>query len=397
MSKANYLATLLIFLLLLGCEEKEPSITTTFSNPSEIKRTQETVSIPASQLSSLLTGHELDDILVRDEGTKTYLVVQWIDYDQDGAPEELLFQVDLDANQSKEFSILWKESGKAEQPKSTLTTYSRFVPERTDDYTWENDKVAFRTYGPEAQRLVEEGLEGGTLSSGIDLWLKKVDYSIIDSWYEKNAKEQGYYHIEHGEGHDPYHVGKSRGTGGSGVWLEDSLHISKNFVSYRTLATGPIRTVFELDYAPWSKYGIQEKKRISLDLGSNFSKYEITLSSEQALPNYAVGITLHEGAGEVLENKEEAWFGHWEPMGDSFVGEGILVAPKDYQNHFTNYSVVPDQSQLLILLRSNPSLTYYAGFAWTASGDVSDKGDWEEMLQYKAKVLANPLEVTFGK
>ena len=40
--------------------------------------------------------------------------------------------------------------------------FSRIVPERIDDYTWENDKVAFRTYGPAAQSLVEGGKKGAS-------------------------------------------------------------------------------------------------------------------------------------------------------------------------------------------------------------------------------------------
>lgn len=133
-----------------------------------------------------------------------------------------------------------------------------------------NNKFAFRTFGSTAQKIIEDNIPGRTLSSGIDLWLKKVNYSIIDKWYAGNVKKSGYYHIDHGEGYDPCHVGESRGTGGIGVWEVDTLHTSKNFIAYRTIAIGPLRTVFELDYELWSEYGIKETKRISLDLGSNF-------------------------------------------------------------------------------------------------------------------------------
>lgn len=157
-------------------------------------------------------------------------------------------------------------------------------------------------------------MPGATLTSGIDLWLKKVEYLIIDKWYARNLEESGYYHKDHGEGYDPYHVGKSRGTGGIGVWKGDTLLVSNNFTAYRTIAIGPLRTVFELDYAPWSEFGIQETKRISLDLGANFSKVEISLSPNRPVPNYTIGITLHEGEGEVILNDEKAYFSHWEQI-----------------------------------------------------------------------------------
>ena len=39
-------------------------------------------------------------------------------------------------------------------------TYARFVPERSDDFAFENDKVAFRIYGP--------ALKNSGVNNGID-------------------------------------------------------------------------------------------------------------------------------------------------------------------------------------------------------------------------------------
>ena len=332
------------------------------------------------------------ELLVKDQ-KGNLVVTQLLDSNSDGTPDELLFQAAVPAN-SKVVYTLFTDSSLT-VPKSNTTTYARFVPERIDDFAWENDKVAFRTYGPEAQRLVEEGKEGGTLSSGIDLWLKKVNYSIIDSWYAKNVTAPGYYHVEHGEGYDPYHVGSSRGTGGTGIWEKDSLHISKNYTKYRVIATGPLRTVFELDYAPWSKYGVTETKRISLDLGSNFSKFENTISSSTPIPNYTIGITLHQEKGTVNINTPKGIFRHWEPIDDSFVGEGLVIDPKVVKSAMDHRSKAVDQSQILVVTKpKNNTLTYYAGFAWTGSGQVQKVQDWEEMLAKQAQIIQNPLLVS---
>ena len=351
---------------------------------------KEIVGIPSGKLAGLLKNTSEKNVRIKIQGAKDYLRTQWIDYNNDGVGDELLFEVDVKANSVANYSIV---SDTAKVPESKVRTYSRFVPERIDDYAWENNKVAFRAYGPTAQQLVEQHKEGGTLSSGIDLWLKKVDYSIIDSWYKKNVESPGYYHIEHGEGYDPYHVGASRGTGGAGIWENDSLQVAKNYISYKTIATGPLRTVFELTYAPWSSYGVQETKRISLDLDSNFSKFEISLRSDKKIPNYTLGITLHEKKGEVNINKINGWFRHWEPIDSSFVGEGIVVNPEVVNTAFANDSKTPDQSNLLIVTNPAAKLTYYAGFAWTGSGQVSDVTQWDEMLAKQAKIIANPLQV----
>lgn len=351
---------------------------------------KEIVSIPSGKLTGLLKNTSEKNVRVKIQGTKDYLRTQWIDYNNDGKGDELLFEVDIKANSVANYSIV---SDTAKVSESKATTYSRFVPERIDDYAWENNKVAFRAYGPTAQQLVEQNKEGGTLSSGIDLWLKKVDYSIIDGWYKKNVESPGYYHIEHGEGYDPYHVGASRGTGGAGIWENDSLQVAKNYISYKTIATGALRTVFELTYAPWSSYGVSETKRISLDLDSNFSKFEISLHSDKKIPNYTLGITLHEKKGEVNINKVSGWFRHWEAIDNSFVGEGIVVKPEVVSTAFANDSKTPDQSNLLIVTNPETKLTYYAGFTWTGSEQVSDVTQWDEMLAKQAKIIANPLQL----
>lgn len=340
----------------------------------------------------LATIKNYSELLVKDQ-KGNLLVTQLIDNNTDGTPDELLFQAAVPAN-SKVVYTLFTDSSLT-VPKSTVTTYARFIPERIDDFAWENDKVAFRTYGPEAQRLVEEGKEGGTLSSGIDLWLKKVNYSIIDSWYAKNVTAPGYYHIEHGEGYDPYHVGSSRGTGGTGIWEKDSLHISKNYTKYRIIATGLLRTIFELDYAPWSKYGVTETKRISLDLGSNFSKFENTISSSTPIPNYTIGITLHQEKGTVNIDAKKGIFRHWEPIDDSFVGEGIVIDPKSVKSAMDYRSKAADQSQILVVTspKNNTSI-YYVGFAWTGSGQVESVQDWDTMLEKQMQIIQNPLLVS---
>jgi hypothetical protein len=351
----------------------------------------EVVSIRLNGYKCLSEIENYSDVLVKDASGKL-LVTQLIDNNLDGTPDELLFQATVPAKSKVSYTLF--TDSKLKTPKSSNTTYAHFVPERIDDFAWENDRVAFRTYGPEAQRLVEDGKEGGTLSSGIDIWLKKVNYSIIDSWYAKNVVAPGYYHIEHGEGYDPYHVGSSRGNGGTGIWENDSLYSSKNYTKYRVIATGPLRTVFELDYAPWSKYSVTETKRISLDLGSNFSKFENRMTSTAKIPNYTLGITLHQEKGTVNIDTKKGIFRHWEPIDDSYVGEGIIIAPNLVKTAMNHHSKAADQSQILVVTEpEHNSLVYYAGFDWTGSGQVQSVEDWDAMLERQSELIQNPLLV----
>lgn len=384
------LSVFFLFSILANAQNK--SATISVKNNLDFLR-KEIVVVSGKQLSDLIKGNKANDLRIKKEGTQQYVVLQWIDFDQDGVAYELLFQAEVPAKAKVNYQVVF--DGNIPLAESRIATYSRFVPERTDDYAWENDKVAFRTYGPDAQKRVEEKRPDGTLTSGIDLWLKRTDQSIINKWYGENLKKPGYYHIDHGEGYDPYHVGASRGTGGIGIWENNNLVVSKNFVGYKTIAVGPLRTVFELSYAPWSSYEVKEIKRISLDLGSNFSKIEISYEANQSLPNITTGITLHENKGEAKINKKAGWFRHGETIDGLFLGEGIVMNPKLVSEAFANVSITKDQSNLLVVTHPKENkLSYYAGFAWQKSGQVTNVADWDTLLQKQAKMLANPLKVT---
>lgn len=357
-------------------------------NTLDFPRT-EVVSIPVSNLQSFLNKNKESDLRIKDNGNK-YLPIQWIDNDGDGKSDELLFQANIEGNKTNSYTIV--ADAKTPVPESKLTTYSRLVPERVDDYAWENDKIAFRVYGPKGQKEALAGVNGSTLSSGVDIWLKRTDQPIINKWYKGYMTDPMYYHKDtRGEGYDPYHVGNSRGTGGTGIWKNDSLQVSQNFVTSKTIAEGPLRTVFELTYNPWSEYGVKETKRISLDLGSNFSKFESTFKAEKQVPNYTIGVTLHKNEGEAKLNDKSGYYLHWEKIDDAFVGEGIVVDPKIVEKSIAFTSKTPDQSNLLVITKPQQKLVYYAGFAWQKSGQVQTQKDWEALLQKQSKIIANPL------
>ncbi len=378
-----------MFMAMISCTQQKP-IQVEVSNELDFER-NEIVSISLKDLKGIMKN-EFQYLHVQDIESKKYQKSQRMDSDGNGEIDTFLFQVKVPANGKVNYTFVIDST--ITEPKSDVMAYSRFVPERTDDYTWENDKVAFRTYGPTGEKEALAGVAGSTLSSGIDLWLKRTEKSIINKWYAGHVKNPGYYHEDHGEGYDPYHVGGSRGTGGLGVWTNDSLYVSNNFIAYKTIADGPLRTVFELSYAPWSSYNIQETKRISLDLGSNFSKYEIILSANDSIPNYTVGISLHENKGDYHIEEKDGWSRYWETIDDSYVGEGIVMDPKVIDSAFARISNAADQSNILMVTKPQDTLTYYAGFAWKKSGQVDTVEDWESLLSKQAKIIANPLKVT---
>jgi pectinesterase len=77
--------------------------------------------------------------------------------------------------------------------------------------------------------------------------------------------------VDKGEGADFYDVGPTLGSGGTAVWARDTLWRAENFRSWKIIADGPIRAVFELRYDPWTADGrtVTEVKRIAIDAGQN--------------------------------------------------------------------------------------------------------------------------------
>ena len=360
----------------------------TINNTLNFER-NEVVTIERNALKQLLKYPEAF-IQVKNLKNNTYSPTQWVDTNSDGILDEFLFEAKVPAKSSSYYSILIDSVAK---PETISAAYSRFVPERSDDYTWENDKIAFRVYGPKGQQEALQGIAGSTLSSGVDIWLKRVSYPIIDKWYKEHQKSPGYYHIDHGEGYDPYHVGKSRGTGGTGIWMKDSLLVSENFIKYKTIANGPLRTIFELEYAPWTQDKISETKRISLDKGSNFSRFEIKFNSPKQVLNYTIGISLHENKGDVKINSKEGTFRNLELIDGSFVGEGIVLAPSEVKTAFTHISKTADQNHLLVVTKPTKKLIYFAGFVWQKSGQAATLSDWDHIIEKQALIIANPLKL----
>ncbi|WP_339628624.1 DUF4861 family protein [uncultured Maribacter sp.] len=360
----------------------------TIQNTLNTNRSFETVTI---NLESQNLTVDKKSFFIEDIETGEKLISQVIDEDNDGKFDVILFQPEIPANSERKFYI--KTGAISQERDSIPACYSRFVPERTDDYAWENNRVAFRTYGPRAQEMIESNIDGGTLSSGIDAWLKKVEYPIINKWYKKETSNTGSYHDDTGEGLDNFHVGMSRGVGGIAKKVDSTYYISKNFTEWKTLFNGPIRTSFILEYASWDAGGkkISEKKKISLDYGSNLSKFEITLKGTDTI---SAGLTLHEQNGIITMNDEFTWVSYWEPHDDSELGTGIVVPNNTMVGHEHYVTNIQDASNLFAHIASEDTIiTYYAGFGWKKSGQFQNKNEWNEYLQHFSEGLKNPLLV----
>jgi len=354
--------------------------TVTAVNELPIERSGETIEVPASELAAR-DAADLSRVHVRDENGRE-LVSQAVDCDGDGRVDTLLFQADFAAGQRRAFTLAAGE--RTGWPREQFRAYGRFVRERYEDFSWENDRIAHRMYG----RALETADRIPLISSTVDIWSKRTTRLVINDWYMVDD-----YHGDTGEGGDFYSAGQSRGCGGNGLWAADRLWISRNFVHSRVLACGPIRVLFELTYEPFDVDGlpVSEIKRVSLDAGQNLNLFQSTYRPGK--PGALVtGMGLKKVKGERVDfNAELCRLCAWEPMEMNAGEQGLaLIADPGLS---VQRSEDPLNHLLLAHVPNDNVVTYWAGFCWDRSGQFADSASWTAYVDRFAQGLRSPIRV----
>jgi rhamnogalacturonyl hydrolase YesR len=242
--------------------------------------------------------------------------------------------------------------------------YGAFMPQRKDDFAWENDRIAFRAYGPALERT-------GEISSGIDVWCKRVRQPVIEPWYFGAD-----YHADKGQGLDFYKVGPSRGCGGTGIWQEGKLCVANNFVTWRILENGPDKIVFELGYEPYAagSVKIRETRKFTLKAKKNLNEVETRFDWDGGPEELeaAVGIVKRAGGEAVVFAPDGTWMAYWEPEQSNNGQLGVGVVLKNAGRKLDT----PDQAFLLVKVKRGGTLGYQAGAGWSKSGDFPNKDSW---------------------
>jgi hypothetical protein len=375
----------------------------TVAHDLAIARPAETIAIPWSEVNKALPGARLQCIAVKDAAGQSlpYQVtnIDPVAKDPKGvgiAYGELIFQHDFAAGEkTATFTV---EKIDAVAPVFPVKAFARYVPERLDDFAWENDKVAHRTYGAALEAPAPAGSNKEVLrSSGLDIWCKRVSYPIIDRWYNKG---HDHYHHDEGEGMDMYQVGPSRGCGGTGVWDGSQLYVSHNYKTWKILANGPVRAVFELAYDTWEANGVKvtETKRFTVDAGHYLDQIESTFVVEAGPKEITVAIGINKNSGdkgqdvkaELTKNQEQGWLTQWEVQKtNGSLGEAIVVAPGVLKGF------AEDASNRLVLASavSGQPLRYYVGAGWSKTGDFASQADWDNYVTACAARAASPVKI----
>jgi hypothetical protein len=365
---------LISLLLLSGCADDRVKVTV--ENPLPFDRTAETVEIPLGDITGKLDAADPSALVVTD--SKGNEVPSQLIYDGQAAPQSLIFQTDVKGAAATVYYIVKGGPGTYE-----AKAYGRFVPERYDDYAWENDRIAFRIYGP---ALIEK--DGP--SNGIDVWIKRTDKLVIDRWYSEYLAGKNTYHDDNGEGCDCYKVGRTLGAGAMAPYIADSLWLAINFATWERLDNGPLRTSFRLTYPPFPAGDamLTETRTISLDAGSQMTKIvEEYQGTENEFAVAAGIVTREEGSALSVAAGRNAIAYRLDggEGGITYIGT-VLTTPAT--------EIKETDEHLLIVTGYRPGtpLTYYTGAGWSKWGFESDDA-WTLYIDGFAQRIQSPLRV----
>jgi hypothetical protein len=375
----------------------------TVTHDLEIARPSETITVPWAEVARAIPGALLQKIAVRDAAGDLvpYQVTNIAPLVKDPknlgvAYGDLIFQYSFPAGM-KAATFTVEATGVVTKPFSTLV-FARAVPERLDDFAWENDRLAHRIYGPALGSPAPAGSGREVLvSSGLDIWCKRVRYPVVDRWYNKG---HDHYHIDEGEGMDLYQVGASRGCGGTGVWDGKQLFVGRNYATARVIANGPIRAIFELTYEPWAAGDIYvtEVKRFTVDAGHNLDRIESTFSATGNRKELLIGIGLNRAPSDPgqdpkisSERVESAGsLTQWiEQKSNGNLGTALMVPAA-----FGGFAQDDRNELLLAKVKPGETITYYAGAGWDRAGDFKTAAEWKAYVAAMAARVRSPVQVT---
>lgn len=395
-----------------SCTESK-TVTVTVANPTDLQRDGELVEVAMSEVSGKLQLADTAQIIVVDADGKQ--VPYQITYD-----EKVIFPVSVAANASVAYTI------KTGTPEAfPVKACGRYYPERVDDVAWENDLVAYRTYGPALQATGERAF-------GYDVWTKNTTEPVMEARYadelnadtkvkiaelrqtDPEAAQELYqsvsYHVDHGNGLDCYKVGPTLGGGAAALMVGDTIVYPSCYATQEILDNGPLRFTVKLAYNPLTVKGdsnVVETRLISLDAGSHLNKTVLSYSNLPAVTSLAAGIVLHEPDGAVVTDAANGYITYVDPTdnvnnnnGKIFVGAAFPATVKEAKS-----VLFPEEEKkelrggadghVLAISDYEPDseFTYYWGSAWDKA-DIKSAAEWNTYMAGFAQKLRNPLTVT---
>lgn len=388
---------LLLFALCLNCNIQAQELKLIVNNPSDRQR-QEVVSTDARRVNKFLGGRGLRIFNARG--------VQ-VDYQ---ITHDSLLLVDATVRPHESATFILRPG----QPEPMHVWASgALYKQREDDIAWENDRCAYRVYGPALQR-------SGEKAYGIDIWVKNTPELVVPERYRLNS-EGGMlkhanpvkgdslllnrsFHVDHGYDYDPYMVGATLGCGAPAILLGDSLLMPYCYRDYEILDNGPLRFTLSLTFNPARINGqtVTEHRIIQLDKGRHLNKITVWYEGLRHAVDVAAGFVVHKADTTTLRiDKHKALYA--DPT-DNVKGNNCQVYiggifPDVATRYLPLRHPVSDATGHAVGMKkiaNKQPYIYYVGAAWSGY-DVRTLSQWQVCMDEAERNLQQPLRVELSK
>ena len=393
---------------LAGCAQPE-GLNIVVTNPTTEARICEMTEIDAAIVYNRLDLKDTDQVVIYDEEGNE--VPYQITYD-----EKVVFPVDVDSMSTASFTVQ-----KGEPEVVNTLVFGAQYPGWQDDLAWENDKVAFRAYGPDVQRRGQKAYGYDIFTKNVPELVMEYRYGLIlnkDTWNTiKSLRKEGHkemadsiersisYHVDHGTGMDCYQVGATLGAGTAALLDDHSIIYPYCYEDFEILDNGPLRYTMKLKFTPLvvkNDSNVVETRIIQLDKGSYLNKTTVSYENLNDKHLIATGLAIHAPfADRYAYNVQEGYMAYADPTQNVNKGNGIIyvgaVFPKNVQDIKIQHFEEPHDGALGHVLGlgeyvPGDDYVYYWGSGWSKAGFASDE-EWTNYLKDFAKKVRSPLVV----
>ena len=362
------------------------NIKVTVSNPSGEARSAADIVIPIAEIKKVAPDFKpgaaivtvTDASTVEEDATVLQtqeLASQVDDLNGDGKGDELAFQVDLAPHQTRVVTVsygeenrIWRLRGDYKQ--RTTALFSKKI----EGLGWESERIAFRIYFDRR--------------NAIDIYGKRRPTLQLKMY----ASPDYVYHSESPDGRDIFDVGDAIGVGSVAAMVGGKVVKVADVKDrkWRILASGPVRSIAELEYDGWNAGGkiVHLTSRITQWAGERGFEHAISADCGDNF-EFVTGVPAKSGMPPMVSGKSAptAWIATWgeqvvaagskalkEVIPGQNLGLAILTAAQgvqftnDAENHFIEFRL------------KDGSAKWYTMAAWDQEGsnNLVDYGNQKE-------------------
>ncbi|WP_336594622.1 DUF4861 domain-containing protein [Bacteroides acidifaciens] len=375
---------------LCSCSQQQP-VTVTVTNPLAMDRSGEMVEVSMAEISSKLQLPDTAQVIVLDENDLE--VPYQVTYN-----DMLIFPTSVKASSTATYTI---KPGNP-QPVDVISC-GRVYPERVDDIAWENDRAAYRAYGPALQAT-------GERAYGYDVFTKRVPEPVVEDRYDGELNRNISYHVDHGNGMDVYAVGPTLGGGTAALMAGDTIIYPYCYRTQEILDNGPLRFTVKLEFNPLvvrRDSNVVETRVISLDAGSYLNKTIVSYTNlKEAMP-VTTGLVLREPDGATVADAANGYITYVDPTTDRSGANGKIFVGAAFPAQVKEAKVVlfsemekkergGADGHVLAVSEYEPGseYTYYWGSAWDKAA-IKTPDAWNKYMAEYAQRLRAPLSVVY--